>query len=52
MSAKDLLDDSFSRVGTANRIALPDIIHKSVHLDISDKRLMRLTKHCTDRQSW
>ena len=31
----DVLDDSLSRVGTAKRIALPDIIHKSVHLHIS-----------------
>jgi len=31
----DALDDSLSRVGTAKRIALPDIIHKSVHLRIS-----------------
>jgi hypothetical protein len=30
-----ILEDSFSRVGTAKRIALPDIIHKSVHLHVS-----------------
>jgi len=35
MIERDVLDDSFNRVGTAKRIALPDIIHKSVHLHIS-----------------
>jgi hypothetical protein len=35
MSEWGILEDSFSRVGTANRMALPDIIHKSVHLYIS-----------------
>jgi hypothetical protein len=35
MSEWDILEDSLSRVGTAKRIALPDIIHKSVHLRIS-----------------
>jgi hypothetical protein len=35
MGEWDILEDSFSLVGTAKRIALPDIIHKSVHLHIS-----------------
>jgi len=36
MSEWDVLEDSLSRVGTAKRIALPDIIHRSVHLHISE----------------
>jgi hypothetical protein len=35
MSEWGILEDSLSRVGTAKRIALPDIIHKSVHLHVS-----------------
>jgi hypothetical protein len=39
ISEWDVLEDSLSRVGTAKRIALPDIIHKSVHLHVSEIRM-------------